>query len=168
MLIALSIFVIVLIAIAMNSQHILILLLSIIVLALAVITHLINGYHCWGLQPGGPMMANLFITQSFITTTAIIMSAITAIKHGSKVEIWLLVTSLALVGICLWQYSITGWRMLTSIHFQGPENLPTFIFCLLPAIILGTRRWWLTSRFTGAGKRDSSVPQDCVRQPGDR
>lgn len=100
--------------------------------------HFIHGPGCWGLQPGGIWTGCLYSIQSLITLGACIYSLLVTFGHRRRpmVVILGLVTATLFI-LAAWQYHVIGWRMYSSIHHQGPENLPTFLLSSATAIVAG-------------------------------
>jgi hypothetical protein len=114
---------------------------SVAVAVSVLIVHLIYGLGCWGFQPGGHAMMALFTIQVATSLVAMVILAWRSWhRTGTKPHFFLLIGSIASV-LCVWQFCSVGGRMYASVHDQGIENLPTFIFCLLPGLLVGIQQW---------------------------
>lgn len=116
---------------------------TLVILVLLWLNHLVNGVNCWGLSPGGRFSASLFIVQALVSICAVIWTVywLFAGKHRDRVTLALVVAGCA--ALAIWQFVTVGGRMGTSIHNQGPENLPTFGFTALIALVVGGYKLWL-------------------------
>lgn len=107
-----------------------------ILLALAV-NHLIYGFGCWGLQPGGPFSADLYLLQIVVAVIATPLACHSLIK--SKPPSWglLLATLGVALTIAIGTFCLSGWWIFTSAHFQGNEKLLPFFSASAAALIAG-------------------------------
>ena len=111
------------------------------ILSLLGLVHLAYGPGCWGLQPGGLWSAGLFAIQASMSIGALVYSLAMTWRHRQWAAMYVYTAlSVAIAGVAVWQYLTVGWRMNSSIHSQGLENLPTFIATSLVAIIVGMQR----------------------------
>ena len=116
-----------------------ILISCLILLALAA-NHLIYGFGCWGLQPGGPISAKLYEFQLAVAVVATLLAAYSLLKiKPARWERQMGIIGIALIGAVAIFYS-GGWRVFTSMHHQGPENLLLFLSATASAIIAGYAR----------------------------
>ena len=96
-----------------------------IALALAfAATHAVYGVHCWGMHPGGPLNMRLFSCLRVLTITALGLGLCAALKNRALLWATPMVFITAWFGYLYqvwWKY--TGFRIFTSSHNQGTENL---------------------------------------------
>ncbi len=95
-------------------------LLSVLALA-ELLVHIVYGWGCWGLQPGGK--ANMLIVMGF-SVLLVATTFLALFSAGSRSRL-LLRAGVAAAGLAISAaaYGTVGWRLFTSIHHQGPENL---------------------------------------------
>ncbi|GMU21337.1 MAG: hypothetical protein AMXMBFR13_14300 [Phycisphaerae bacterium] len=110
---------------------------TIAILVTGGLVHAKYGLGCWGLQPGGRWMANLFWLQTAVSLAALAHSAVIVLRQRTWVGASFTLFALVLAAAAVWQYWRRGWRMDTSIHNQGPENLPTFLLASSVAVVCG-------------------------------
>jgi len=107
-----------------------------LILVILVVNHLIYGFGCWGLQPGGFVSSLLYSLQIFIAGIVSVSLIILVVRK--RHERWrrdlivIVVSVFAIAG----SFQVIGWRAFTSIHFQGPENLIPFVIASLMTITL--------------------------------
>ena len=107
-----------------------------------VINHLVHGWGCWGLQPGGRISAHLYFLQLIVAGVATVRAL--SLLFRERCPGWLFasvfVALLAIVTAAL--YVTDGWVINTSIHLQGPENLIPFGAASATAILGGLTSCW--------------------------
>ncbi len=122
-----------------RTPQYLILITIAILLALGLV-HLVYGEGCWGLQPGGTLSGMLFDLQAVISLGAVLYCCVITFRYRDRPGL-LALSGIAMVFLALavWQYMTVGWRMGTSIHYQGSENLPTFLLTSAVSIVIGVQ-----------------------------
>jgi hypothetical protein len=130
--------------------------LGIIVLAVCSLTlalaftvnHAVNGVSCWGMHPGGPLNMRLFSSLRVLAVAAFGLGMCVALTRRS----FLWATPMLVVVVWLgylyhvwWKY--TGFRIFTSRHNQGAENLRgvailfgVISFSLVTALVVALRK----------------------------
>jgi hypothetical protein len=107
-----------------------------ILVALAA-NHLANGLGCWGLQPGGRNSMFLYLLQIAVAAVAGVHAlgrlARTSVPRRYALA-GLLLAAVASVGAL---YGLRGWRILTSLHNMGAENLLPFLAASFSALLAG-------------------------------
>ncbi|MGI8978810.1 MAG: hypothetical protein ACR2FY_06265 [Pirellulaceae bacterium] len=111
------------------------------ILCMLAINRAVHGFGCWGYQPGGPISGMLFDLQATLSLAAftwLIYRVYVAKDTGRLIAFALaLATTLA----AMVAYQTTGSQLHTSIHGQGPENLPTFFLVSAVSLVIGIYRW---------------------------
>ena len=85
------------------------------------VIHLVYGSGCWGFQPGGhySMLMAVGLVLTFIAT---VVWALMSVRRLLEFVSLALATILGSAAILV-SYTWVGWRLFTTIHNQGPENL---------------------------------------------
>jgi hypothetical protein len=109
---------------------------SFVLIALAM-NHLIHGFGCWGLQPGGRFSALLCFPQLAVAAGAMIGACRCLFKFRPPNWGWLI----GLVGVVSTAAFVLfyqrGLNLFSSAHFQGIENLAPFLSASASAMIAG-------------------------------
>lgn len=119
--------------------------LSTVLVGLLLFANLVvHDFSCWGLQPGGKLTALLFGSQSAISLMALtwMTRQVFQGKFGGRFAVFALALALTIAAIAT--FATTGWRMYSSIHSQGPENLTTFALASAVALVVGMH--WIELR----------------------
>jgi len=124
-------------------------LTSLAILALLGLNHAIHGAGCWGFQPGGGFSALLFDVQTLTSLIAVGWALYRLFTGHQRTRFIVIGAGFVVAAAAVACYVSVGWRMHTSIHNQGPENLPTFFLTSLVAILLGGYKWWTARRGSG-------------------
>jgi len=131
---------------AWRASQVMIITATLILLSLLALNHTIHGPGCWGLQPGGRWSATLFNIQVLVSALAICWSLYRVFWARGRIKFTVVAIAYLAAIAAAFSYMKVGWRMHTSIHGQGIENLPTFLLVSLVAIILGAYKWSLRGR----------------------
>ena len=116
---------------------------TVVILLALGINVAVNGPGCWGLQPGGVMTMRLFSIQVLIAGAALVHSVRLAWQFRvHKKAFALMGVAFVFAGLAVWQYSTVGWRLYTSGHNQGMENLPTFVLTAMVALVVSQQLAW--------------------------
>ena len=97
--------------------------LSLIILILLGVVHLRFGSGYWGAQPGGRWSSLLYLIQIAIFFSYLVWSIFAIYKKWCKNTLVVIISSVistVLVGIL---FFTQGWKMLTTMHGMGSENL---------------------------------------------
>ena len=86
-----------------------------------LLIHIVCGWRCWGFQPVGRVNMLIVVALSVLLVTTALLSLLSA---GNRSRL-LLRAGVATAGLTMSvaAYSAVGWRLFTSVHHQGPENL---------------------------------------------
>lgn len=125
-----------------------------IILFLLFLNIVINGTGCWGCQPGGPYSAYLFYIQVIVSAIALVWSLHWLFSGQGKYRLRVFGIASLLTGLAVIAYCIIGWRMDTSIHNQGMENLLPFLLVSSVALFVGCYKWWFINRNNELLKED--------------
>ena len=99
---------------------------STLIAAALVANHLVHGWGCWGLQPGGPVSARLYALQILLALLTCVYAYIHLLQGkfpGGR--ILLIILTFCLISMAT-LFATRGTVVFTSVHFQGPENLLPF------------------------------------------
>ncbi len=104
-----------------------------------IAVHIIYGWGCWGLQAGGPINSLLVpvMTVVFLATAVSVMISANSILRFLIRAFTLLLASAFIITA----YVHTGWRIFTSIHNQGPENLLLIAAINVGVLVLIASLW---------------------------
>lgn len=111
------------------------------ILCLLAVNHAVHGFGCWGYQPGGPISGMLFDLQATLALAAFtwLIYRVYVAKDTGRLIALALALAAALAAMAA--YQSTGFQLHTSIHGQGPENLPTFFLVSAVSLVIGIYRW---------------------------
>jgi hypothetical protein len=86
-----------------------------------LLIHVIYGWQCWGFQPVGRVNMLIIVGLSVLFATTALLSLLSA---GNRSR-FLLRAGVAAAGLAISvaAFGTVGWRLFTSIHHQGAENL---------------------------------------------
>ena len=116
---------------------------TLIILVFLALNHLVNGFECWGLHPAGQFSQLLFSVQVLVSFGAVIWTIYWLFAGRQSHRVILAVMVIGCGVLAVWQFFTVGGRMFTSGHDQGAENLPTFAFTALIAVVVGGYKLWL-------------------------
>lgn len=117
---------------------------SVIILLLLGVNYAVHGSGCWGFQAGGFLSMCLFTIQVLLSFAGICWGIIYLFRGGTIAGYLVLGIGLILAIAAVYAYCTVGWQLYTSSHFQGNENLPTFLLTSSVAIVLGAHKWATT------------------------
>lgn len=121
---------------------------TVVILIILAANIAVHGTGCWGLQAGGPLSASLYFIQVIVSVIAIFWSLHWLFSGQGKFRLGAFGIAVFLAFLAIFEYARAGWRMGTSIHNQGLENLPSFLLASSVALFVGCYKW----RFSGRGK----------------
>lgn len=130
-----------------------------LVAALAV-NHLVHGFGCWGLQPGGRTSALIYDLQILTALSGIVWLAYAMAwrrmpRNRSRlmiIGVWAIASAVS--------YMLVGWKAHTSSHRFGSESLVAFLTVAGASLAIGTYGWWSRSDAPD-DQRLSLVEGDC-------
>ena len=87
----------------------------------------IYGTSAWGFSPGGKLSAVLYGLQILISLGGLAWLVIHTLQARGTTRFYALGLTFAIAGFAGIAYLTTGWRIATSGHYQGTENLIPFL-----------------------------------------
>ena len=113
---------------------------TVLLATILAINHVVHGFGCWGLQPGGTVSGSVYdlqILAAFVGTIGLLRGF-----HNGKLRVDEF--RLLLIGVFIFASVLTfwifGWRTYTSMHHQGPENLLAYASVAATTYLLGRYR----------------------------
>jgi len=109
-----------------------------ILITLLTINHIIYGQGCWGFQPGGKYSGLLYMLQLVVFLVIFFKLSIThkiGEKRPCKISVYIVLASC--LSVVIVSYMFIGWKINTSIHHMGVENLIPFLCASMTSILLG-------------------------------
>ncbi len=94
-----------------------------------------HGPFCWGLVPGGNLSWMLYYAEIVIGAVGVLWLFGWLVRGRGKVRFGMAILAGGWAIAAVWLYFRWGWRMPTSIHYQGPENLIAFLAVANVAVI---------------------------------
>ena len=140
--------------------------ITVLLIAAIAINHLVHGFGCWGLQPGGPMSAMIYDLQIL---TAVIGCLWLIIALSRRTVSW---DSLRLGAICLLafvsiaMFMLFGGRAHTSIHHQRAENLFAYLTVAATTYLVG-RYGHFHKKSQSGSRRDGGARARDLSTPGE-
>ncbi len=103
--------------------------------------HIVHGFGCWGLQPGGRTSALIYDLQILTALISLVWLAIVLSASRKPVN----PNRLIMIGCCVVasviMFMVTGWKAHTSIHYQGAENILAFLPVVFTSLAAGAYDW---------------------------
>ncbi len=127
-------------------EHMKSVIISLGILVALAINHAVHGLGCWGLQPGGRFSSLLYWFQAIVAVVGLVWVCYRVIKGRERRRFVVAACIGLLAAGAIVAYVGIGWRIDTSIHNQGPENLIPFCLVSLVAITTGGYRWLIRGR----------------------
>lgn len=91
------------------------------------INHAVHGVGCWGLQAGGPTSQMIYGLQILCAASGLVWLLVKIAQREAPLDVPGLMALAALVTASVAGYRVVGWRIFTSIHAQGLENLIAYL-----------------------------------------
>ena len=111
--------------------------ITFLLVAAIAINHIIHGFGCWGLQPGGPTSAMIYDLQILTAVIGMLwlLSALIRRKVPCDALRLVVIGLFALGSIVL--FMLFGWTAHTSIHHLGAENLVAYLTVAATTYLVG-------------------------------
>lgn len=107
-----------------------------LVVAMAV-NHIVHGFGCWGLQPGGPTSARIYDLQILAAVTGILWLCIALRRRTVPPDAMPLFAIAFFAIVSVWLFMLYGWAAHTSIHHLGAENLVAYATVAATTYLVG-------------------------------
>lgn len=111
--------------------------ITILLIASIAINHLVHGFGCWGLQPGGPTSAMIYDLQ-ILTAVLGVLWLLSALSRRTVPYDALRLSAIAFFAFAsVATFMLFGWAAHTSIHHQGAENLVAYLTVAATTYLVG-------------------------------
>jgi hypothetical protein len=112
--------------------------ITLLLVAAIAVNHLVHGFGCWGLQPGGPASAMIYDLQ-ILTAVIGILWLLDALKRRDAPDDALRLGAIGLFSLAsIAMFMVFGWAAHTSIHHQGAENLVAYLTVAATTYLVGS------------------------------
>lgn len=119
---------------------------SALLLAVMIFHQGIHHGYAWGLRPGGPLSAVLYVLQLAVTSFASAQAAHQLFEHRSPGwGAWLAMVAMCYGG-ALVILAIFGWVVFTSAHYQLPDSAIAFLSANICGILVSLTTWMAARR----------------------
>lgn len=111
--------------------------ITMLLIAVMAFNHVVYGFGCWGLRPGGALSATIYDLQILAALIGILRLTASLLRRTAPCK-WIQLVAIGAFGLAsVATYIRFGWRAHTSAHWQGPENLIAFLTVACTTYLIG-------------------------------
>jgi len=139
--------------------------ITLLLVAAIAVNHIVHGFGCWGLQPGGPTSAMTYDFQILTAVIGILWLLSALIRRTVPCDALRLfaIGFFALLSVLL--FMLFGWTAHTSIHHLGAENLVAYLTVAATTYLVGRYGHRRKKADSETNRKPSASARDAVQIP---
>ena len=136
--------------------------ITLLLVAAIAVNHIVHGFGCWGLRPGGPTSAMIYDLQILAAVIGILWLFSALMRRTVPCDALRLFAIAFFAIVSVWLFMLFGWTAHTSIHHLGAENLVAYLTVAATTYLVG-RYGFLRKKFNSEANLN---PSDGARNAG--